>query len=134
MTTVIVQKTLIRKTSVIRVGLLEDIRIATRAALNDQGRHCSVFTVRLTFAFTAGPPTDNGAHFIDDHGDDLTRLRCRLTAVRCNALLYVVTLTDPVTPTRLLWRRLEIAAKVAIGPRPKAEVAKAHGVSLRTHA
>jgi hypothetical protein len=33
--------------------------------------------VRLTFGFTAGPPTDNGAYFIDDHGDHLPRLRWR---------------------------------------------------------
>jgi hypothetical protein len=33
--------------------------------------------MRLTPGFTAGPPTDNSAHFIDDHCDDLTRLRCR---------------------------------------------------------
>lgn len=28
---------------------------------------------RITPAFTAGPPTDNGAHFTDDHRDDLKR-------------------------------------------------------------
>jgi hypothetical protein len=64
MTTVIVQKTLIRKTSVIRVGLLEDIRIATRAALNDQGRHCSVFTVRLTPRISDALPTYPENQFI----------------------------------------------------------------------
>jgi hypothetical protein len=30
-----------------------------------------------TLAFTAGPPTDTSAHFINGHRDDLTRLRRR---------------------------------------------------------
>jgi hypothetical protein len=31
----------------------------------------------ITLAFTAGPPTDTSAHFINDHCNDLTRLRRR---------------------------------------------------------
>ena len=51
-------------------------------------------TLRITLAFTAGPPTDNSAHFVDDHCDDLTPP----AAVRCNALLCAgaTTLSDAI--------------------------------------
>jgi hypothetical protein len=42
MTIVVVQEALICKTRVIRVGLLKDIRIATRTALDYQRRHYRV--------------------------------------------------------------------------------------------